>query len=312
MADKGEQGVGQQGETSAGRQGSQSAGQRSGRLAGRDGGPRGEESAGRRAGRRAELRSLLRRRRAALSEAEQAAASAAVADRLARSDLLAGAGIVAGYLATRGELDIDGALASLVEQGVTVTVPRVVGEDLQFVRWHPTTALSHGAYGIAEPLAGEVIALSRHDVVLAPLVAFDNDGNRLGQGGGYYDRALAAVRGRPDSEAGGDPAEGGDRDGAVAGSDGAAAEGAGRGSLAVEAGPPEDKENRGSHDPDRPSPSPSPSEGPVVIGIAHSFARLDSLPTEPWDQRLDAVITDRQTTGFSRQPRVRQIGPRRR
>lgn len=198
---------------------------------------------------RAALRRVLRQRRAALHEAEQSKASRAVAERLVGSELLAGSTVVAGYLAARGELDIDVALARLADEGMTVTVPRVNGDDLEFVRWKPDTMTAPGAFGIAEPVVGEVIPLGRHQAVLVPMVAFDHHGNRLGQGGGFYDRALAAVR---------------------------------TSAHAAQSDPSE--------------------QSPLVIGVAHSFARVHSIAAEPWDQRLDAAVTDRQIYDFRRIP----------
>lgn len=116
----------------------------------------------------------------------------AVMTRLARIPVLREADVVAGYRAVRGEVDIDPSLILLAERGVAVTVPRVNGEHLEFVRWSPHQPTAAGSFGIPEPSDGTVVALPGHDVVLAPLVAFDSSGNRLGQGGGFYDRALAA------------------------------------------------------------------------------------------------------------------------
>jgi len=115
----------------------------------------------------------------------------AVMARLARVPALRAAGLIAGYRAVRGEVDIDAALILLAERGASVTVPRVNGEHLEFVRWSPEQSTVAGSFGIPEPDGGAVVALGLHDVVLAPLVAFDATGSRLGQGGGFYDRALA-------------------------------------------------------------------------------------------------------------------------
>jgi 5-formyltetrahydrofolate cyclo-ligase len=141
------------------------------------------------------IRLALRARRAELDDDDQAAASMAVMGRLARIPVLRNAGVVAGYRAVRGEVDIDASLILLTERGAAVTVPRVAGEHLEFVRWTVDQQSTAGSFGIPEPSDGPTVVLSAHDVVLAPLVAFDSLGNRLGQGGGFYDRALAGYGG---------------------------------------------------------------------------------------------------------------------
>ena len=91
-----------------------------------------------------------------------------------------------------------------------------------------------GSFGIDEPINGAPLPLSQHDVVLVPLVAFDETGQRLGQGGGFYDRAIAAA-------------------------------GASR---------------------------------PLLIGVAHAFQQVRSVPVEAWDMPLDAVVTEERVHEF--------------
>ena len=132
----------------------------------------------------------MRSRRAALDPAEVAAAGVAVARRLMSVPAVAAARRVATYRAVRGEVPLDALLDG--EHREVFTLPRVAGDDLEFVAWREGRPFAPGAFGIPEPVGGEVVALADHDAVLVPVVAFDGRGHRLGQGGGFYDRALAS------------------------------------------------------------------------------------------------------------------------
>jgi len=141
--------------------------------------------------RKDELRARLRAERAALAPAEVRAASAAVCRWLDRLPVLDGAQHVAVYAARRGEIDPAQTAERLHARGARVAYPRVDGERLVF---HAARVgeLALGTYGIPAPRPdAPAIALDACEVVLVPGVAFDRDGHRLGQGGGYYDRALA-------------------------------------------------------------------------------------------------------------------------
>jgi 5-formyltetrahydrofolate cyclo-ligase len=104
--------------------------------------------------------------------------------------------VVAGYWPIVTELDDRPLLARLDERGVICALPVVVSANapLMFRRWRPLDDLEAGVLGTSHPpaTAPEVVP----DVVLAPLLAFDREGYRLGQGGGYYDRTLAFLRSR--------------------------------------------------------------------------------------------------------------------
>ena len=101
---------------------------------------------------------------------------------------------VAAFMAVRGELD----LASLREALPLLGwyIPKVVERDgpLLFGRWDPASLVT-GAFGILEP-RGDLVGVDTLDVVLAPGLAFTREGDRLGMGGGFYDRTLNGYGGR--------------------------------------------------------------------------------------------------------------------
>lgn len=99
-------------------------------------------------------------------------------------------GIIAGYRPVRREADPAPLLRELAERGHTLALPCVLeNQRLVFRQWQFGDPLREGAWKIEEPLkqAPQVTP----DVVLLPVVAFDPQGQRLGYGGGYYDRLLA-------------------------------------------------------------------------------------------------------------------------
>jgi 5-formyltetrahydrofolate cyclo-ligase len=147
---------------------------------------------------RALRREMVERREGLSDQDRQARIQAAAARLLALPELADVAGrTVAGYVATRGELDPAPALAGLAARGARVALPRVGGASprLRFHRVDAGTAMRPGRFGILEPdERADEVAVADLDVVIAPGLAFDSRGRRVGYGGGYYDEALAAAR----------------------------------------------------------------------------------------------------------------------
>nr|WP_256447506.1 5-formyltetrahydrofolate cyclo-ligase [Paracoccus sp. C2R09] len=100
-------------------------------------------------------------------------------------------GIVAAYWPIRDEADPRPALDD--HQG-RLALPVVVGRDMPLVfrEWKSELPLVRGDFGIAHPT--DDMAELRPDVVIVPLAGFDGRGNRLGYGGGFYDRSLRQLR----------------------------------------------------------------------------------------------------------------------
>jgi len=105
--------------------------------------------------------------------------------------------VVAGFWPMGTEIDIRPLLLALAERGHPLVLPVTPrrGQPLAFRRWRPGEALAAGPLGTRQPAGGEAL---RPDWLLVPLLAFDRAGRRLGYGGGYYDRTLAAL---PEAEA---------------------------------------------------------------------------------------------------------------
>lgn len=149
---------------------------------------------------RQRLRQTIRARRRELPPARRTVAAAAVARQLRRHRLYREAHDIALFIANDGELSphLVARLAARARKRCYLPVLRP-GNRLAFVRYLPDiTVLRPNRFGIDEPRfrPRDIVPPTALDLVLMPLVAFDGQGNRLGMGGGFYDRTFAFMRRR--------------------------------------------------------------------------------------------------------------------
>lgn len=147
---------------------------------------------------KAALRARLRHARAVRNPVDRVRDSTSLAEHAltAADRARPGASVVSSYWSTPTEPETDELIHRLMGRGTQVLVPRVAGGSR--LEWLPAQVEGGtvtGNYGIREPVGrpGESASLADCAVIFLPALAVDHMGTRLGQGGGYYDRALAGI-----------------------------------------------------------------------------------------------------------------------
>jgi 5-formyltetrahydrofolate cyclo-ligase len=141
------------------------------------------------------LRQKLRVRRRALSADEQRQAARRLAVNLTGTRLFLTSRRVACYLPNDGEIDSALVIKHIRRMRKILYLPvlsRLSHDRLWFAEAGPKTKLAPNRFGIPEPVvkSRDLIRAQELDLILMPLVGFDDKGNRLGMGGGFYDRSL--------------------------------------------------------------------------------------------------------------------------
>jgi 5-formyltetrahydrofolate cyclo-ligase len=136
---------------------------------------------------KAQLRAAARARRATCNPEW----GIRLAGHILATKLIPPAAIVAGFWPMPGEIDIRPLLLALLSRGHTVLLPETPprGNPLTFRQWRPGTRMVPERFGTLRPDAPRATP----GVLLVPLLAFDAGCNRLGYGGGYYDRTIPTL-----------------------------------------------------------------------------------------------------------------------
>ena len=171
-----------------------------------------------------------------LSANDQKESAAAAANYLLQSAPFKESRFIASYLPFRGELDTQPLIKGIWKAGKIGYLPILIigeGKTLEFARYDEGDVLEPNHLSILEPADSTRKIQPEHlEMVILPLVAFDLQGNRLGTGGGYYDRTFAFMHAKP-------------------------------------------------------------IKRPLLIGLSYSFQQVDLLPKDPWDVKLDAILTEK-------------------
>ena len=139
------------------------------------------------------LRRRNRQLRAGLSAAQLEQAAAALAQRIFELDEFQRAERLAAYFAVNGEIGLGPVIDAALDAGKQVFLPNLDQQALRFAPYFHDQKMRMNRYRLPEPdvADSELLAPDRLDLVLVPLVVFDVACNRIGMGGGYYDRSFA-------------------------------------------------------------------------------------------------------------------------
>mgnify|MGYP003290489814 CR=1 FL=1 len=143
------------------------------------------------------LRKQIREQKRAMTTEQIDAASARLGELFLRSEQYLQAKTIYGYLPYNQEVRTVPMLEQAIRDGKRVAVPKVYGDEMRFIYIDDFTRVEKGYAGIPEPTNDEPVANDPTALVLMPGLAFDPQGHRIGYGGGFYDKFLAAEPNHP-------------------------------------------------------------------------------------------------------------------
>ena len=143
------------------------------------------------------LRASIRAQKRAMTEEMIVEKSEKLGQLFRNSESYQKANSIYGYLPYNQEVRTVAMLEQAIRDGKRVAVPKCYGEEMRFIWMDDLSQVEKGYAGIPEPVADGPVADDETALVLMPGLAFDPQGHRIGYGGGFYDRFLAAEPGHP-------------------------------------------------------------------------------------------------------------------
>lgn len=137
------------------------------------------------------LRKQIREQKRAMTPGQIEEKSRRLGQQLMASSLYRNAKTIYGYLPYNQEVRTVPILEQALRDGKCVAVPKVFGDEMRFISINDLSQVEKGYAGIPEPVADGPVAQDPDALVLMPGLAFDQEGHRIGYGGGFYDRFLA-------------------------------------------------------------------------------------------------------------------------
>ena len=144
-----------------------------------------------------ELRQKIREKKRAMTIEEIEAKSARLGELFLASDAYKNAKSIYGYLPYNQEVRTVAMLKQAIADGKRVAVPKCYGDEMRFIWMDDLSKVEKGYANIPEPIDDGPIADDPTALVLMPGLAFDPQGHRIGYGGGFYDKFLAAEPDHP-------------------------------------------------------------------------------------------------------------------
>ena len=144
-----------------------------------------------------ELRQKIRQQKREMTEEQIRTASEKLGELFAADPLYQQAKTIYGYLPYNQEVRTVPMLQRALDEGKRVAVPKCYGDEMRFIYLDDLSQVAEGYCGIPEPILDEPVADDPAALVLMPGLAFTEQGQRIGYGGGFYDKFLAQEPNHP-------------------------------------------------------------------------------------------------------------------